>query len=145
MAYEQPLWYKLALQERGVLEGRGDVNNPVVQKYYKDAGFPEVQHDSVPWCMAFVNAMLHRAGYKRTGSLLARSSLKNKAFKKLLKPTQGCIIVLERSNSTWLGHTGFFVRSGWMIGGNQSDMVSIARYDSEKLLGWRWPIERTRR
>jgi hypothetical protein len=45
-----------------VKEWPADSDKPVVQAYYKDAGHPEVRHDSVPWCAAFVSAMLARAG-----------------------------------------------------------------------------------
>lgn len=64
-----PRWYELALGERGVKEAPGAADNPVVQAYYKDAGHPEVKHDSVPWCAAFVGAMLARSGIKPSGSL----------------------------------------------------------------------------
>jgi hypothetical protein len=35
-----------------VTEALGTANNPAVQAYYRDAGHPEVTHDSVPWCAA---------------------------------------------------------------------------------------------
>jgi uncharacterized protein (TIGR02594 family) len=137
MTYIMPLWYELALNERGVVEGPGPRDNPRVQKYYADAGFPEVKHDSVPWCAAFVGAMLKRANERPSGSLLARSYLKWGDV--LRKPKQGCIVVLARGNSTFLGHVAFYVRPGCILGGNQSDKVSIAPFDSRKVLGYRWP------
>lgn len=47
-----PRWYGLALAKRRVTEALGTANNPAVQAYYRDAGHPEVTHDSVPWCAA---------------------------------------------------------------------------------------------
>jgi uncharacterized protein (TIGR02594 family) len=124
-----------------VIEGPGTSDNPTVQAYYRDAGHPEVKHDAVPWCAAFVGAMLKRAGIKPSGSLLARSYLQ--WGKKLDKPAVGAIIVLQRGGSTFLGHVGFVVdpAAHIMLGGNQSDRVSIQRYDPRKVLSYRWPEE----
>ena len=87
-----PQWYALALGERGVKEAPDEADNSVVQAFYRDAGHPEVKHDSVPWCAAFVGAMLTRAGIRPSGSLAARSYLDWGV--KLCVPRQGCIVVL---------------------------------------------------
>jgi uncharacterized protein (TIGR02594 family) len=138
----QPEWYSLALAERGVKEAPGPANNPVVQAYYSDAGHPETIHDSVPWCAAFVGAMLARAGLATSGSLAARSYLK--WGRNLERPRQGCIVVLKRGNSSWQGHVAFFVREEGRalvcLGGNQSDRVSFATYPKARVLGYRWPV-----
>jgi uncharacterized protein (TIGR02594 family) len=134
-----PRWYALALAERGAKEAPGAADNPVVQGYYRDAGHPQVKHDSVPWCAAFVGAMLARAGVAPSGSLAARSYL---AWgEKLDAPWQGCIVVLKRGKG-WQGHVTFFDReeNGRLIclGGNQSDKVSFAAYRKSLVLGYRW-------
>lgn len=138
-----PSWYALALAERGVKEAPGAANNPKVQAYYRDAGHPGVRHDSVPWCAAFVGALLKRAGLKGTGKLNARSYL---AWgKKLEAPKQGCIVIMSRGRSKWQGHVAFFDR--WerdrlvCLGGNQSDRVCFASYSKARVLGYRWPKE----
>jgi uncharacterized protein (TIGR02594 family) len=138
-----PPWYELALAERGVKEAPGGANNPAVQAYYKDSGHAEIKHDSVPWCAAFVGAMLKRAGLKPSGSLLARSYL---AWgKKLAQPKRGAIVVLSRGSSSWQGHVAFFEREEkgriFCLGGNQSDRVSLASYPKSRLLGYRWPAD----
>jgi uncharacterized protein (TIGR02594 family) len=132
-------WFDLALADRGVIEFPGKADNPAIRAYYRDAGFPEVIHDAVPWCAAFVGAMLKRAGVKPSGSLLARSYLT--WGRKITKPVQGCIVVFQRGNSTWLGHVAFYVRPGYRLGGNQSDMVSIQSYNPNTVLGYRMPLE----
>jgi uncharacterized protein (TIGR02594 family) len=139
MTYLEPIWYPIALKERGVLEGYGDANNPVVQQYYRDAGHPEIRHDSVPWCAAFVGAMLHRAGIKPSGSLMARSYLQ--WGQRLERPKKGCITIISRGASTWTGHVFFWVQPGYGLGGNQRDKVSIAPYNPARTLGYRWPID----
>mgnify|MGYP003498752797 FL=1 len=136
-----PNWYELALAERGVKEAPGEANNPVVQAYYKDAGHPEVRHDKVPWCAAFVGAMLKRAGIKPSGSLAALSYLD--WGKKLSEPKQGCVVIMRRGNSSWQGHVAFYEKDAGVrivcLGGNQSDRVSFASYPKSKVLGYRWP------
>ncbi len=135
-----PQWYALAGAERGVKEASGAADNPAVQAYYRDAGHPEVKHDSVPWCAAFVGAMLARAGITPTGSLAARSYLSWGV--KLDAPRQGCIVVLKRGKG-WQGHVTFFDReeNGRLVclGGNQSDKVCFATYRKSLVLGYRWP------
>jgi uncharacterized protein (TIGR02594 family) len=134
-----PRWYALALAERGVTEAPAAADDPSVQAYYKDAGHPHVKHDSVPWCAAFVGAMLARAGFKPSGSLAARSYLSWGT--KLDAPRQGCIVVLKRGKG-WQGHVTFFDREegGRLIclGGNQSDSVCFAAYRKSLVLGYRW-------
>jgi uncharacterized protein (TIGR02594 family) len=129
-------WYELALKEVGTLEGPDTADNPKVVAYYRDAGFPDVKHDEVPWCAAFVGAMLKRAGLKPSGSLMARSYLKWGT--KLSSPVQGCVTVIERGTGPF-GHVFFFVSPGLGLGGNQSDSVSIAPYNQSRVLGYRWP------
>jgi uncharacterized protein (TIGR02594 family) len=138
-----PKWYELALAERGVKEAEGAADNPKVQAYYRDAGHPEVKHDSVPWCAAFVGAMLTRAGTTPSGELSARSYL---AWgKKLAAPQQGCVVVLRRGGSSWQGHVTFLDREEGnklvCLGGNQSDRVCFATFPKSKVLGYRWPAD----
>jgi uncharacterized protein (TIGR02594 family) len=138
-----PKWYELALAERGVKEAAGPADNPTVQGYYRDAGHPEVKHDAVPWCAAFVGAMLARAGIKPSGELAARSYLS--WGRKLAAPRRGCVVVLRRGGSSWQGHVTFFEREEGAklvcLGGNQSDSVCFATYPKSKVLGYRWPTD----
>ena len=136
-----PKWFELARAEIGVKEAPGAADNPVVQAYYRDAGHPEVKHDAVPWCAAFVGAMLKRAGIEPTEKLNARSYLD--WGEKLIHPTQGCIVVFGRHGASWEGHVTFF--DHWngarlvCLGGNQSDKVCLASYLKLNVLGYRWP------
>jgi uncharacterized protein (TIGR02594 family) len=140
-----PKWFTLAQGQIGVKEAPGFENNPVVQQYYVEAGSGK-QPDAVPWCAAFVGAMLHRAGIKGSGFLAARSYLT--WGKPLQKPTQGCVVVFQRGNSQWQGHVAFFVRTNpdgtiRVLGGNQGDKVSYGNFSTKKVLGYRWPKEET--
>jgi uncharacterized protein (TIGR02594 family) len=135
-------WFELAKAEIGTLEGAGKGNNPRVVQYYADAGFAGVKSDDVAWCAAFANAMLVRAGFPGTASLAARSFLT--WGKTVAKPYPGCVVVFKRGDSAWQGHVAFYVGETAthikVLGGNQSDKVSIANYPRSKLLGYREPM-----
>lgn len=140
-------WHDLARSQIGVSEAPGVANDPRVIAYYRDAGQPQTA-DTVPWCAAFVGAMLMRSGFKPSGSLAARSYLN--WGKALDKPRRGAVAVFERGTG-WSGHVAFI--DDWdsrvlkCLGGNQSNAVTIANYaragaPGRRLLGIRWPTER---
>jgi uncharacterized protein (TIGR02594 family) len=137
----EPKWLTLARAELGVREGAGAANSPTVLKYYEDAGHPEVDHDDVAWCAAFVGAMLHRAGLPHSGSLAARSYLT--WGKAVAKPYPGCVAVFKRGTG-WQGHVAFYLSQGskgiTILGGNQGDAVSIMTMKPSDLLGYREPV-----
>jgi uncharacterized protein (TIGR02594 family) len=132
--------YDLAKKEIGTVEWK-DGSNPKVVAYFKDAGHAEVKDDATAWCAAFVGAMLHRAGMKGTGSLVARSYLKwgEPVDRKDARP--GDIVVFKRGNSTWQAHVAFLVADHGetleVLGGNQSDAVNVKKYRARDLLGIR--------
>ncbi len=143
VSVDGPAWYREALKLKGLKEKRGKANNPEVVKLYAQAGNPGIKHDSVPWCAAFVGAMLFRAGVPSTESLMARSYSR---WGKACKPKKGCVVVLWRgSPNADTGHVGFLSRHSknfvWLVGGNQSDSVNEQRFPKSRVLknGYRWP------
>lgn len=135
------LWLVEAQKHLGVKEAPGANDNPAVVSFYV-AAVKQKYPDSVPWCAAFVGAMLEATGYRGTGSLMARSYLQwGTALK---TPKRGCVVVFKRGAAP-AGHVGFvdswnpdIVRS---LGGNQSNAVSIATFPRSSVLGFRWPVE----
>lgn len=123
-------------------ELKGPGSNPRITEAYKSVdglGNPEMLDDSkIPWCSVFVNHIVQKAGGKGTRSALARSWLiwGNKS-----DGQPGDIVVLRRGTSSWSGHVGFLVSKGpvyvEVLGGNQSDNVTIARYLRATVLGYR--------
>jgi uncharacterized protein (TIGR02594 family) len=137
-----PAWLKLARAELGVKEVVGPQHNPTVIGYFRDAGFPEIDTDETAWCAGFANAMLERSGAPGSKSLAARSFLT--WGKPITKPYPGCIAVFSRGDPrSWEGHVGFFVSEDGdkinVLGGNQSNQVSIAAQARGRLLGYRAP------
>jgi uncharacterized protein (TIGR02594 family) len=60
---------------------------------------------------------------------------------RLDKAMPGCVVVFERQGG---GHVGFFLgvtKSDELVvlGGNQSNMVNIAKFSKERLIGYYWP------
>lgn len=136
---DTPPWLKLAYEQMGTREAAGAANSPAVLGYFTDAAHPEIRQDSVPWCAAFVGAMLKRAGLKPSGSLMARSYLE--WGEPLDAPRIGCVVVLKRGVAP-SGHVGFYVGgSVKILGGNQGDAVSIATFRRDSVLGFRWPAD----
>ena len=138
---DQPRWLELAWADLGVTEASGAADNPDVVRYYADAGHPEVRHDEVAWCAAFVGACLERAGLQGTRSLAARSYLDWGT--PLDEPRIGAVAVLSRGSDPSLGHVGFLLAMNAsrivLLGGNQGDAVSVQSFDRSRLLGLRWP------
>ncbi|MEO1695549.1 MAG: TIGR02594 family protein, partial [Pseudomonadota bacterium] len=134
-------WMAHAWAHFGAHEARGARSNPVITAMYRDSGHPHVSDDAVPWCAAFVGAVLGRAGYAGTGSLRARSYLDWGVATDALVP--GAVAVLSRGSNPALGHVGFLVGATadalFLLGGNQSDQVNVTRFARSRLLGLRLP------
>ena len=134
-----PKWLELARAELGTVEIPGPRSNPKVVQYYLDV-VGKRMGDSIPWCSAFVGAMLMRSGKKSSGSLMARSYSK---YGTQVVPKPGAIAVWSRGNSKVYGHVNFVesVQGSTLIciGGNQSDAVTRARYSKAKAIAFRWP------
>jgi len=102
------------------------------------------------WCAAFANAVLNESGIPGSESvsdvpLMARSFLTwgNKVNKEEIRA--GDLVVFPRGNQGWQGHVGFYIRTidrngvpyYAILGGNQSNKVSIELYRASRALGIR--------
>jgi uncharacterized protein (TIGR02594 family) len=132
--------YDIASAQQGTFEWK-EGSNPEVLKYFAESGHAEIGDDATPWCAAFVGSVLARAGLPNTGSLLARSYTNWGSAVDIAAAQKGDVIVLQRGNSTWQGHVGFYdshTDDGVMVlGGNQNDAVNIRGYDRGRLLAVR--------
>ena len=134
----EPKWLALAKKELGTIEIPGPRSNPQVVKYYVDV-VGKGMADSVPWCAAFVGAMLVRSGEKSSGSLMARSYCK---YGDRCGAKPGAIVVFPRGRPP-SGHVAFVESvSGDKIvcvGGNQGDAVTRRTFPRSSALCFRWP------
>lgn len=141
--------FTIAQRFIGVTEGPAAVNNPLVLAMLKlDASW--VEADAVPWCSAFVNFVCFLLETPRSRSLAARSWLTVGASVPLTDARVGSdVVVLKRGAGAQpgpevlaaAGHVGFYAGQDaahvLVLGGNQSDKVSIAPFKKSQILGIR--------
>ncbi len=132
----------IALEElqRGVAELPGAPSHDRIKLYLASVGQPG--NDEIPWCSAFVNWCVEVAGLVGTKNATARSWLK--WGQEILTPQFGAIAIFKRGTQAWQGHVTFLLYANetwaYVVGGNQSDRVSVARYPIADLIGLRIPV-----
>ena len=105
-------------------------------------GLGSDQPDEVPWCSSFVNAICWLLRLPRSKSAAARSWLGIGVAVNVFHARPGDIIVLARGAPP-SGHVGFYAgfdpvaQTVEVLGGNQSDAVSIAKFKMADVLGVR--------
>lgn len=130
----------------GTVEFAGKQDNPIVLAWAREVGHPEYTHDEIAWCGLFIGLCAKRANweYNPQGNCLwARNWLRwgvrqNTAM-------LGDVLVFARGEG---GHVAQYVgedeSSYHILGGNQSDQVSIVRKSKLALLGIRRAPWRTK-
>lgn len=146
-----PVWVQEARKYVGLREIEGSRHEPGVVQFFADSGNAWVKDDETAWCGAFVSAMFVRAGMptvrppgEAANALRARMWLN--VGMPVETPRVGDLAIFWRGKKTGAqGHVGFFISEGaddiLVLGGNQSNAVSIARYAKSRLLGYRRPFE----
>ncbi len=138
---DQPNWLGPAWRELGQAEVRGSRDNPRIMALFRDAGHPGIRHDETAWCAAFVSACLERSGVRSARTLRARAYVE--WGDEVRTGRLGAIAVLTRGSNPAFGHVGFLVgeTAGQVIllGGNQSNAVTVQAFDKARLLSLRWP------
>lgn len=146
--------YGLAMRFVGVREVAGSASNPQVLAMLKLSGSGDFdawpEDDAVPWCSAFVNYIAWLARYPRSKSLRARSWLRVGVPIELGEAEPGFdVVILKRGRGEQPGpdvikapgHVGFFAGidgpNVLVLGGNQSNAVTVAPYPRGSLLGVR--------
>jgi len=134
-------WMDIAVCELGEHELAGFAANKRIAEYLRGIGANE--SDETPWCSAFVNWVLKRAGYAVTGRANARSWMSYGEY--VQYPRYGAIAVFWRATPAGsLGHVAFYLRTEGanikVLGGNQDNSVCAALYPRARLLGYRWPV-----
>jgi uncharacterized protein (TIGR02594 family) len=139
------VWFQEARRLLGVREGAGvDINNRKILDWADDLGIP-YKSDDIPWCGLFV---AHCIGSTLTREPLPANPLGARSWLKFgarCTPAPGAVLIFWRGSRTgWKGHVGFYAGEEangvyHVLGGNQSDKVSIARISADRLLEARWP------
>jgi uncharacterized protein (TIGR02594 family) len=140
---KEPPWITWARQQRGVKEVPGAGDNPTIVAWYHLTTLPaEYWHDATAWCAVFVNAGFFLNGV--TGTRSARAVDWLNFGVPVSVPQLGDVVVFEwpPDREGKIGHHVAFVlsRSGGLvkvIGGNQSNAVTIASYEEKYVMGYR--------
>lgn len=139
--------FELAERFIGIKEVAGTTDNPqIVAMLRLDASW--AIHDEVPWCSAFVNYVTWLLRLPRSKSLAARSWL---LVGRSIPPVEAkvgfdiCVFKRGTDHGPEViqapGHVGFFAgfedEAVLVLGGNQGNSVSVARYSRASLLAVR--------
>jgi uncharacterized protein (TIGR02594 family) len=141
--------FDLAQRFIGVKETTGVASTPIVLAMLRlDASWPV--GDDVAWCSAFTNYIAWLLRLPRSKSLAARSWLAVGRSVPLDQAKAGFdVVVLKRGIGAQpgpevldaQGHVGFFAGlegdEVLVLGGNQSDAVTVARFPAARVLGVR--------
>ena len=128
----------------GTKEVAGLANNPVILGWAKEVGLAKSYNDdAIPWCGLFVAVVAKRAGKPvLEGPLWARNWV---TFGKAADEAKlGDVLVFRRAESA--GHVGLYVGEDYgayhVLGGNQSDGVTITRIARDRCIAVRRPAYR---
>jgi uncharacterized protein (TIGR02594 family) len=128
----------------GTAEAQGPADNPVILGWAKELGLAKVyNHDEIPWCGLFVAIVAKRAGKALPNQpLWARNWAK---FGKAADKAQLGDVLVFRRGQGW-GHVGLYVGEDYgayhVLGGNQSDGVTITRIAKDRCIAVRRPAYR---
>lgn len=137
------VWFKEGTRLIGTREKPGTGNNPVILDWATDAGIP-YKSDDIPWCGLFVaHCITSTLDREPTPAIMLRARAWE-SFGIRTQPTPGAVMVFWRKSlASGLGHVGFYAgedKTAYRIlGGNQSDSVSLAWIAKNRLLTARWP------
>lgn len=131
-----------ALEFIGIKEVPGPGNQAEIIAWIKGM-FPNAVNDGdTPWCSIFMNFVAKECGIQGTGSGMARSWLKWGVPVKWEDRRPGDVVVFWRGKpDSASGHVALYVNDKDLegkyvrvLGGNQTDSVSIALYQRERII-----------
>lgn len=127
-----------AIKLFGIIEGPGQANNPTIMGWAAELGLERVYTaDAVPWCGLFMALIAKRAAKPVPASPLWALNWAKWGVDGG-QPELGDVLVFKRDGG---GHVGLYVgedHSAYhVLGGNESDRVTIIRIDKTRLYACR--------
>lgn len=133
-------WFAEAVKMRGLHERR-DVGR---LRHWFSASVAWIDPREIAWCGAFVATCYRKwdKDIRIPDNPLGARNWQN--FGKATHPALGaCLVFWRGSPQGWKGHVGFYFGEDdthfHVLGGNQSDAVTVARIAKTRLLASRWP------
>ena len=134
----------------GTKEKPGPGDNEVILEWAHELELPDYTHDEIPWCGLFMAIVAYRANLdrrpERNPPRLYLSALQWASFGVSVPKgaaALGDVLVFKRKGG---GHVGLYVghdtSAFHVLGGNQSDRVSITRLSRNRLVAVRRPAYR---
>jgi len=130
-----------ALSRIGIKEFSGKhSNSPSIMRWLRSL-MPNAASDEINWCSAFVADVVRTAlDIEPDVDVSARSWLRYGEI--TTTPQIGDIVIFWRgSPASWEGHVAIYIRENsqyvYVLGGNQSNAVTIAPYAKSRVLGFR--------
>nr|AGU09928.1 hypothetical protein [uncultured organism] len=141
---QEPAWLRAARAKLGTRETPGPTHNNALIAFLNTAvrwnGIRFVD-DEMAWCGAFAAACFVQVGIEPVK--IAARAKSWATWGSLLRTDRlapGAVLVFGRDGG---GHVGFYVgqddRHYYVLGGNQSNSVSIVRIAQSRLIASRWP------
>lgn len=139
--HTDPAWLREARRHTGLTEIPGKRHNPAIINWLATlrAWWSD---DETPWCGTFAAHCCRTAG-RDIPQHWYRARAWADAGTRLQEPAYGCIAVFERAGG---GHVGFVVGQDaqgnlLVLGGNQGNRVSVAKFSRARVLAYVWPSE----
>jgi uncharacterized protein (TIGR02594 family) len=133
-------WMSEARKHIGLKEIKGTGTNMTIKSWLSNlrAWWSD---DETPWCGTFVASCMKAAGYPLPKHWYRAKDWLNWGVD-IGSACFGCIVVFDRRGG---GHVGFVVgkdKQGrlMILGGNQGDAVSVAPFDTARVIGYRMPV-----
>jgi uncharacterized protein (TIGR02594 family) len=134
---------RIAAAEIGTTEVVGAGSNERILTYAKEVGFDSWYHDDdTPWCSLFLNWVAHSAGADRSKD--GRAASWSSIGQAVSSPKIGDVVLLtSKAGGTKVTHVGLYTghsadgKRVHVLGGNQSNMVNIAGFPLNLLVGYR--------
>ncbi len=139
---DDPPWLVEARRLLGTKEISGPRHNQVIMGWARKLGI-FYREDETPWCGLFVAHCMSQVTDRQPSNPLGSRNWDSYG-KALNEPVPGAILRFWRgSPRSWKGHVGFYVGEDasyyHVLGGNQSNAVTIAKIAKRRLVSIRWP------
>jgi lysozyme family protein len=149
----EPKWLERAKTDLTLHEIPGPQAATRIKQMFFTVGHPEITSDEVSWCAAATGTWLREAGYPTSEPIhLNLTGASYEKYGKACAPKKGAIIVstyTRLGRKDWRRHVGIMIadprpgaKSYKVIGGNQSDEVSVINVPISKVTATRWPVLR---